>query len=148
MSESVSTSHAKLALVRSHGQSIARSSVPLITAGDQLNTLHMRLQTTLNTEKLLSLFYQTLSESLLITSLHFDCDSLSYHLHPQQRQTHCCHYQLQINAFWLGELSLTRDISFSDDDTQFIENCISQLVYPLRNSLLYQKACQLNPSLD
>jgi len=97
------------------------------------------LQTTLILEELLALFQEQTRPVLAFDSFHFlhqgvcQVDSDTAHHHR-------CHYKLEMNGSYLGDLTLTRRHKFSDSDIKLLEDLLCLLVYPIRNCLLYRQA--------
>ena len=101
------------------------------------------LQTTLDTEELLEIFYKEIKKLISYTGL-------SYNNIPQgithiigKVSPHACTYHLVIAGEPLGELSFTRRRKFTDQETMIIEYLMCSLVYPLRNALMYKYALQM-----
>ena len=98
------------------------------------------LQTTLETNELLALFAKELS--------HFvDFDGVSYRFSAQhidinlgEQTQHSCEYKLVVSEEELGELRLHRFYPFEEPELETVENLLAGLLYPLRNTLLYQRA--------
>lgn len=97
------------------------------------------LQTTLMLEDLLALFQDQTQSILAFDSFHFlhqgvcQVDSDTAHHHR-------CHYKLEMNGTYLGDLTLTRSHKFSESDIKLLEDLLCLLVYPIRNCLLYRQA--------
>jgi diguanylate cyclase (GGDEF)-like protein len=98
------------------------------------------LQTTLETNELVALFAKELASFVYF-------DGLSYHFPAQLidielgvHGKHSCEYQLVVSGEELGELRLYRARPFNNGELETIENLLAGLLYPLRNTLLYQRA--------
>lgn len=107
---------------------------------DWLLNLAKLLQTTLNVEQLMQTF-----NAETIAVLRFD--SFSYRYPAQgcdisfgETADHSCSYRLVLSEEHLGEVVFTRRTPFQEAETLRLEYLTSQLVYPLRNALLYQQA--------
>ena len=131
----------KLSLI--NGNVAPPRSVPTIKpaqvqkVADQLPAI---LQTTLLLEELLPLFEQQLQQIIHCDSFHFTHNGLNYHFDTADQRHHHCHYSLEMNGDYLGELTVTRRHKFSDKQIELLEGLLCQLVYPLRNCLLYRQA--------
>lgn len=107
---------------------------------DRALQISARLQTTLEVDKLISIYAQEIKSSV---SYH----SMSYH-HPEHGHSitlgeiarHTCNYRLVVNSQYLGEITFTRKRKFSQGESQVLEGLLCGLVYPLRNALLYNQA--------
>ncbi len=133
---------AKLSLVGKHSHAVdfaipqdAPSSVEDIIA-----RLPAVLQTTLEVATVIELFHTQANKVLSYDSLHYQHQSSHCEINTGSRSRHSCHYRLEMNGSWLGELTLTRSKKFADSDTQLLEDLLCKLVYPLRNCLLYREA--------
>ncbi len=110
---------------------------------DESLRITQALQTTLDMEELLEIFYKEIKKFISYTGL-------SYNNIPQgithtigKVATHTCTYHLVIAGEPLGELSFTRRKKFTDHETMVIEYLMCGLVYPLRNALMYKYALQM-----
>jgi diguanylate cyclase (GGDEF)-like protein len=97
------------------------------------------LQTTLELDDLIELFQDELEKVINYDSFHYQHRDVSCDINTAKRSQHNCTYRLELNAVWLGELTLTRGKKFSDDDIRLVEDYLCKLVYPLRNCLLYRQ---------
>ena len=113
-----------------------------ILAEQKLLQLHISqiLQTSLELEVILSLFYKELNKHAGINSLGFRNEQNSISLNFGDSAKHSCHYSLQVNGSNLGDLILTRAKRFSANDLQLIESLTGSLVCPIRNAFLYREA--------
>lgn len=130
---------AKLTLVEGGRQTNHHEITNTDTTAKVFARLPSILQTTLVLEELLALFQEQTRTLLAFDSFHFlhqgvcQVDSDTAHHHR-------CHYKLEMNGSYLGDLTLTRRHKFSDDDITLLEDLLCLLVYPIRNSLLYRQA--------
>ena len=89
---------------------------------------------------LVQLFQDELKKVVPYDSFHYQHRGVLCDINTAKRSHHNCTYRLEMNAVWLGELTLTRGKKFSDKDTKLVEDFLCKLVYPLRNCLLYRQA--------
>lgn len=142
MENQLPTETAKLSLVGKHSHAIdfnlpqdAPNSAEEVAA-----RLPGILQTTLEVDAVIELFHTEINKILAYDSLHYQNQSSHCEINTGSRSHHSCHYRLEMNGSWLGELTLTRNKKFTDSDTQLLEDFLCKLVYPLRNCLLYREA--------
>ena len=142
MENQLPTETAKLSLVGKHSHAIdfnlskdAPNSVE-----DVMARLPAILQTTLDVVTVIELFHAETTKVLAYDSLHYQHQSSHCEMSTGSRSRHTCHYRLEMNGTWLGELTLTRSKKFVDSDTQLLEDLLCKLVYPLRNCLLYRES--------
>lgn len=141
-------SHTQQAATESYAfQSHGTAAVDIQTEGSHsLNTQHIQLhisqllQTSLELEKILQLFFSETENHLAVNSLGYRNESWNTVLNYGQSAQHSCHYALHINGDNLGDLILTRNKRFTENDLSLVEAFISSLVCPIRNALLYKEA--------
>jgi diguanylate cyclase (GGDEF)-like protein len=107
---------------------------------DWLLALAYRLQFTLEVHGLLEMFVNECAPAVPFDSAHFEHLERKIELEFGTRSTHSCAYTLLLSEQTLGKLTYTRAWPFSEADAARLEFLTSQLVYPLRNALLYHEA--------
>lgn len=98
------------------------------------------LQTTLETNELLALFAKNLGGLVEFDGLAYQLPAQQVDINLGQEADHRCEYQLVVTNQALGELRLYRSYPFKHPELETIENLLAGLLYPLRNTLLYQQA--------
>ena len=98
------------------------------------------LQTTLELEPLLDLFFDQLQQLIDIQSLDYTFEDKNVQLKLGTRSVHNAHYSLTTKQFFLGAITFTRKKRFSEPELAQIENLLGTLVYPLRNAMTYRDA--------
>lgn len=136
------TETAKLSLVGKHSHAVAFTTpdVDVNQSEAIINRLPAILQTTLELDDLVQLFQDELKKVVPYDSFHYQHRDVLCDINTAKRSHHNCTYRLEMNAVWLGELTLTRGKKFSDKDTKLVEDFLCKLAYPLRNCLLYRQA--------
>lgn len=99
-----------------------------------------KLQTTLLLDELLPLFQKQIGQILHFDSFHYLNKALGSQIDEGEQRHHRCHYKLEMNGEYLGDLTLTRRHKFTDAQITLLEDLLCLLVYPLRNCLLYKQA--------
>ncbi|WP_426416589.1 GGDEF domain-containing protein [Aestuariirhabdus sp. LZHN29] len=101
------------------------------------------LQTTLELEQQLQLYFKELHNAIGIDGVEYvnSNENITYNI--GRRSTHSCSYRLLTERDLNGEISFSRRARFDEDELQLIESTLGQLVYPLRNALSYRQAVQL-----
>lgn len=128
-------------------QGLAQSEERSKTRQEEVEQVAMRLsqhlQRSLNVQDLLQFFCQEIATVV-------PCDSTSYQNLEQNlvythgnKGSHICHYNLELEGEYLGDLICTRNKPFGDQDLLIIESLAGYLVYPLRNALMYRVALNL-----
>jgi diguanylate cyclase (GGDEF)-like protein len=142
MEQPLNSDKSKLTLVEDKRQPQPQRAQAAISAEpDQIiANLPSVLQKTLLLDELLPLFEQQLRQILPVDSFHFEHNIFNCHIDIGSRRHHRCHYKLDINGEYLGDLTLTRRYKFSERQLELLESLLCQLVYPLRNCQLYQQA--------
>ena len=116
-------------------QSLARIPNPPDTL-----SLTAVLQTTLNLKDMLTLFMLEVEKHLNVdgvTYRHTEHGFVSQNGHSGK---HRASYGLSLQEEPLGELTLSRNKPFSEQDLAVIEHLLCPLLYPLRNALRYHVA--------
>ena len=98
------------------------------------------LQTSLILEDMLGLFQREVDAVFPECSFHYQNSSMKVQIDSAQKFHHRCHYKLEMNGDYLGDITFTQRKKFSDADINFLEDLLSLLVHPLKNCLLYKKA--------
>ena len=115
-----------------------------ITPAELQQTLKLAglLQTSLEIDSVLNYFLEAAQQVVSFDAAHFSYEDLNQDLKFGKTQRHRCSYRLRLAGEFLGELVFTRRRRFAEQEMEYLENLIGQLIYPLRNSLWYQKALQ------
>lgn len=130
---------------RKTGQGAVVRALPRAEAqwdGLQALELIQALQTTLELEKLISLFAQHLQASLGQDQLIYRNPREQLEVTVGKGGRHSCTYRLLVAGHTLGELEVRRGKRFSEHDTVVLEHWLSTLLHPLRNALLYREAVE------
>jgi diguanylate cyclase (GGDEF)-like protein len=100
------------------------------------------LQTTLDLSELMDLFLHEMQ-------VHIELDGIAYRnqergLEIKKGDTfrHSLSYDLTVKGQRLGEISFHRQSAFQSDEIRTLEDLLAALLYPLRNTLEYQRALQ------
>lgn len=141
----VSPTSAGQAQFRALGYSTMASSEPIqdpqLLSHDRrwLFGLATELQRTLDVTELLHTFSQRAAELVQHTHLGFTADHDAQSFCVGTKAPFACSYELALPEQCLGLLEFTRESAFSENDAQTLENLIVNLVYPLRNALMYEE---------
>ncbi len=100
------------------------------------------LQKTLEPKELISLFARELGKYIPFDGLSYDFPTLGINIRLGELTSNKCTYDLKITDEHLGDISLHRETKFQERELAGAENMLAGLLYPLRNTLLYQKALQ------
>lgn len=110
-----------------------------VEAPDTLR-LTTALQTTLDLEQLLRIFSDTVQETVPHQGLTYRNDERRFVLAVGHTGRHHCSYRLNLLGTELGEVAMSRNRRFSEQDLAQVEYLLCTLVYPLRNALHYRDA--------
>ncbi len=102
--------------------------------------LILELQSTLNIEKLLEIFFHHLKREIPCQSQHYISESLDLDLREGARARHRAEYQLLIGGEHLGTIRFHRRHPFTEKELARIEALLGVLVLPLRNAVHYRQA--------
>lgn len=100
------------------------------------------LQTTLDLEELLALFIGRVSTLLTHDGLAYTNEPEGIGLRFGEDGQHSCTYDIAFVDDHLGTMTFTRSSPFVDRELLLVENLLCNLVYPLRNALMYRRALQ------
>jgi diguanylate cyclase (GGDEF)-like protein len=114
----------------SAGDSLSGKAVQVISA----------LQTTLDVERLVSLFSDAIADALPHEGILYQQPESGLQFSRGRCEGHEYGYRLRIGAEDLGELVVYRTGALRADQVQDLEYLICCLVYPLRNGLLHRHA--------
>lgn len=102
--------------------------------------LALKLQQTLELTPLLQTFCHETARIIPCDSVRYQNTNTLLNYQTGEIRVHRCRYQLELEGESLGEIECSRSKPFTVRETSLIERLLSLLIYPLRNSLLYQKA--------
>ncbi len=106
------------------------------------------LQTSLEVETVLQLFLESAQKTVKFAGAIYEYESLALNYVYGRREQHRCHYNIRLSEEYLGKLTICRRSPFTPAEMETLENLLFHLIYPLRNTLMYQKAiraAQLDP---
>lgn len=111
-----------------------------ISLPEQEMRLLEKLQTTLNLNELIEIFFSTIQTVVSFDGLHFDNRDLKFSELYGSKHHHHCRYSLSMEQDFLGDLTFYRRKRFSEKELSNIEVLMSSMIYPLRNAIMYKKA--------
>lgn len=100
------------------------------------------LQTTLDLEELLGLFIGRVRTLVTHDGVAYTNEPEGIGLRFGRSGQHSCTYDIAFVEDHLGAMSFTRASPFNDRELVLVENVLCNLVYPLRNALMYRRAVQ------
>jgi diguanylate cyclase (GGDEF)-like protein len=100
------------------------------------------LQKTLEPKELIALFARELGKYIPFDGLSYDFPTLGISIRLGELSKNKCSYDLKITDEHLGDISLHRESGFQERELANTESMLAGLLYPLRNTLLYQQALQ------
>ena len=107
-----------------------------------LRTLTLRLQTSLELDRLLGMFFSDVRALIPLDALVYRHADTDFHLQLSEAEGHCLSYQLSHQGECLGELCLYSRLPLSEPALEQLEKAIACLLFPLCNALLYRRAIQ------
>ena len=107
---------------------------------DILVRLSTFLQTTLDYQKLLTVFKKEIAASVLIDGLHFENTDNKINFSLGHQGPHSSSYQLKAQDEKLGEITFYRNTRFREHELANLEALMGTLVYPLRNAIRYRES--------
>ena len=104
-----------------------------------LNLL-LRLQQSLDAKDLIEEFARLINEECGLDGYHYHHPSEAIVCQSGHQNRHELAYTLRIEGDDLGEFKAYRARPFEEAESQYVENLLTLLMYPLRNALRYQQA--------
>ena len=104
--------------------------------------LSMQLQTSLEPQRILELFFREVQRLVPLGALTYAHKSSDLHLEFGAHGRHSISYSLSHEGEHLGELVFRRNQRFSEQEQGNLESLLAALLYPMRNTLLYRAATQ------
>lgn len=98
------------------------------------------LQTSLELDRILEMFFKELRAFLALDCLEYRLDGLDLQHRIGQPSLHRCSYRMTHAGSFLGEIQFSRKKRFSEAQLTALETLLGNLLYPLRNALLYREA--------
>jgi len=102
--------------------------------------LSSRLQTTLELQQVLDIFFNEMKHAVLVDGMCYSNSNQNLLNSYGKEGIHSCTYRLTTHKDYMGELTFSRSTRFREHELANIEGLISTLVYPLRNSVRYSEA--------
>ena len=119
-----------------------RPSPKPVTLGELRRQLNMQLQTSLEAERILGLFFQEVQRLVPLDALCYQHSNDDLRIELGQRAPHSAAYRLSHDGQYLGDLTFRRALRFDEGELAQLETLLSCLLFPLRNALLYRAALQ------
>jgi diguanylate cyclase (GGDEF)-like protein len=104
--------------------------------------LSMQLQTSLEPQRILGLFFREIQRLVPLDALSYQHKSSDLRLEFGHRGHHSISYSLSHEGEHLGDLVFRRNQRFSEQEQGYLESLLASLLYPMRNTLLYRAATQ------
>jgi diguanylate cyclase (GGDEF)-like protein len=113
-----------------------------LTLPELRQLLGQQLQTSLDVERILTLFFNAAQRLIAFDSMGYVHSAQNFTLELGAFGTHTIAYELSHKREYLGELVFRRSYRFTPDEFTQFEALLTCLLFPLRNSLLYRAAVQ------
>jgi diguanylate cyclase (GGDEF)-like protein len=120
----------------------AKNALKPVSLAQLRQQLSLQLQTSLETERILELFFVAVQRLVPLSALSYQLASCDLRLDLGERANHSAGYRLNHDGEYLGELTFRRNQRFSEDELGQLESLLASLLFPLRNALLYRAALQ------
>ena len=113
-----------------------------VSLGQLRQQLSLQLQTSLEAERILGLFFREVQRLVPLDALAYQHPGSDLRLELGGRANHSAGYRLSHEGEYLGELIFRRNQRFSEEELGQLESLLASLLFPLRNALLYRTAIQ------
>ncbi|MFS2158329.1 GGDEF domain-containing protein [Pseudomonas sp. Pseusp122] len=145
MSSPVQTNIIDFDLARSQRKSSAAGHFSLaapINVTQLRQHLDQRLQSSLEAERILTLFFKHVQHLIPLDGLTYRHEESDVKLRLGDNGRHSVTYSLSYEGQSLGELGLQRNMGFLEQELADLESLLACLLFPIRNALLYRAATQ------
>ena len=115
-------------------------SRPILDTNDTTTRVMRRLQTTLSISGLIDIFTQELAQLMKPGQVRYEAPNTDTFSFGDEPGAHSCQFNLAIESYRLGKLTMTRRKRFSNEEISIVEFLASTLVFPLKNALMYEEA--------
>jgi len=100
------------------------------------------LQTSLDLNKLIEMYAEKLADFVPHDSLLYMNEEDDVELLVGKPAINTCSYQVTLLEKSLGDVTISRQKPFDDNEIKWFESLLCSLIYPLHNALLYKQAIQ------
>lgn len=100
------------------------------------------LQTSLDLNKLIEMFAEKLAEFVEHDALVYSAPDEELILTVGTPELHTCSYKVTLLEKSLGDVTISRNRPFDDNEIRWFESLLCALIYPLHNAQLYKHAIQ------
>lgn len=107
---------------------------------NQAQTLSYQLQKTLDLDQLIQDFFQLVEKVIPLQGLSYRHAERHLESLAGRKSHHHCLYNLMLSGEALGSIQFFRRKKFTENETITLEFFLNNLIYPLRNALLYDLA--------
>lgn len=101
------------------------------------------LQTTLEFNKLIAIFSSKIESIIPHSAFVYTNAEFGQEIKKGVFSRHSCSYGLKVEDQSLGELKLMRQTKFTINELELLETLLCCLIYPLKNTILYQRAIRM-----
>ena len=112
----------------------------ILDTNDTTTRVMRRLQTTLSISGLIDIFTQELAQLMKPGQVRYEAPNADTFSFGDEPGAHSCQFNLAIESYRLGKLTMTRRKRFSNEEISIVEFLASTLVFPLKNALMYEEA--------
>jgi len=102
--------------------------------------LAMSLQMSLDIDWVINKFMEHIHSYFLFDGFAYSYEESIVSIQSARQKGHSCSYNLKIEDLELGKLVVYRGRKFVESELVLLENLLSILIYPLRNSIQFKKA--------
>ena len=126
----------------SNSDAVGSSDSKISPNADLLLRVSTSVQTTLDLNHLLELFYKQVNAILSVSGIVYSNEVKNLNLTIGTLGEHSCDYNLVTHKDLVGDLQFTRDKDFTKTELEHIELLLSVIICPIRNALLYRDAIE------
>lgn len=141
-SNAINFDAAKLKRLGAHQRQAQSHAQPPVGLAQLVQQLGVQLQTSLEAERILTMFFQGVQRLVQLDGLTYEYADSDLHMQMGERAPHSVNYNVSNEGETLGLFTFERSKRFSEQELATLESLITCMLFPLRNALLYRAAMQ------
>ncbi|WP_122665841.1 GGDEF domain-containing protein [Pseudomonas viridiflava] len=133
---------AKLKRLGMYQRQVQETVQPPVDLEQLMQQLNLQLQTSLEAERILTLFFQGVQRLIPVNGLTYQYADSDLHLQLGEHAPHSVSYNLSNEGESVGLFTFERSKRFNEQEFAALESLMTCMLFPLRNALLYRAAMQ------
>ena len=105
-----------------------------------ITALVLKLQTTLNINQVIEIFYSSLTTSLSICGIEYVYPLLYSHVQKGEKTSYSHSYIIEIENDTWGNITVYSEVELTKKEKSRLDEFMSAIIYPLRNAIQHENA--------